>query len=521
LPPINKLQLPAVIALACVAVAAILLATKPGIGITPDSTVYLEAGRNLAGGHGLIALSANGELKPLTHYPPLYPAAIAVISAAGLSAETAARWLNAFLFGASILLVGFALARLASKSFWTPVLGSFLALTAVDIVGIHTLALSEPLFMFLAFAGFILLAAYFDDGEQRLLFAAALAIAAAFLTRYVGVVLVFTGVVAIVLFHATAYRRRVVDAAIFVTIACTPMLLWTIRNHYVGGETTDRSLAFHPIKLGQIAAGFSTMSSWLLLGKVRTDLRAAGFLIQILVIAAMVAYWFIRMVRKPNHALPDGRDAGLVKLPAILATFIISNFLFLIFAASFIESATYLDDRSLVAMHFAAVILGTILAWRLYRSATTPPKLRLALVILALLLAVSYSFRAVNWFAITRGDAQGYAGRSWTESDTIARIRSLPADAAIYSNGHDAIYYLTGRRAIYLPQKVNMITGRANENYEAQLKQIAADLQAGGGVLVYFNTLSERWFLPTAEELESKLAWNKREAFADGTIYRR
>jgi len=66
-----------------------------------------------------------------------------------------------------------------------------------------------------------------------------------------------------------------------------------------------------------------------------------------------------------------------------------------------------------------------------------------------------------------------------------------------------------------------MITGRANENYEAQLKQIAADLQAGGGVLVYFNTLSERWFLPTAEELESKLAWNKREAFADGTIYRR
>ena len=56
--------------LAMVGVGTMLAATRFGIGVTPDSTVYLEAARNLSNGDGLLALTGTTELTPLTHYPP-------------------------------------------------------------------------------------------------------------------------------------------------------------------------------------------------------------------------------------------------------------------------------------------------------------------------------------------------------------------------------------------------------------------------------------------------------------------
>ena len=42
--------------------------------VQPDSTVYLDAARNLANGKGLIVMSPRAGFVALTHYPPLYPA---------------------------------------------------------------------------------------------------------------------------------------------------------------------------------------------------------------------------------------------------------------------------------------------------------------------------------------------------------------------------------------------------------------------------------------------------------------
>ena len=79
--------LPAVLALAMFGVWAILLATRPGIGVTPDSTVYIDAARNLAAGHGLTAFAADGQSRPLTHYPPLYPSMLAFLATGGRPIE--------------------------------------------------------------------------------------------------------------------------------------------------------------------------------------------------------------------------------------------------------------------------------------------------------------------------------------------------------------------------------------------------------------------------------------------------
>ncbi|MEP6913255.1 MAG: hypothetical protein ABI923_10900, partial [bacterium] len=112
-----------------------------------------------------------------------------------------------------------------------------------------------------------------------------------------------------------------------------------------------------------------------------------------------------------------------------------------------------------------------------------------------------------------------YANRAWKESQTIAQVRVLPPGTAIYSNGYEAIYYLTGRPAIYLPEKVIHNTGRANQNYDVELERMKTDLKENHGVLVYFNTLPERWFLPAESELITQLPLREIMRFRDGSIY--
>lgn len=376
----------------------------------------------------------------------------------------------------------------------------------------------------------LLVAVYFDTPKRALLIGSAIAIAAAFLTRYIGVVLVFTGTLALLILKGRTVRRSLADAIIFAAIACLPMALWAIRNHQVAGDTTDRALVFHPIKLGQIVSGISTMSSWLLLGKVRGDIRAIGFLIEVVIIAAIIAYLFMRRTRAVKgggqailSAIPIdhsvNNDSALQKLPHILSIFVLSSLAFLIFAASFIDADTVLDDRSLVAVHLAALILILILAWSLYRCSTPTRNMRIGFLVLALVFALSYGLRAATWFELTRRDGQGYASRQWRDSETIARVRLLPSGAPIYSNGYDAIYYLTGQPALYLPEEVIHGTGRANQNYRSELDRMQKDLREHQGVVVYFNTLPERWFLPTESEIKTQLSLAGVGTFTDGSIY--
>jgi hypothetical protein len=50
---------------------SILLSTRSGVGVHPDTVTYVEAAQNLLNGVGLRVLSDDGEFTVLTHFPPL------------------------------------------------------------------------------------------------------------------------------------------------------------------------------------------------------------------------------------------------------------------------------------------------------------------------------------------------------------------------------------------------------------------------------------------------------------------
>jgi hypothetical protein len=522
--------------LAVLAILIVWLATRFGIGITPDSTVYIDAAHNLLNGRGLIALTGRGEFQPLTHYPPLYPAVLALLARVGslpggLPLESAARMLNSFLCGANILLVGVAIKSYTRNSYWLPIIGSSLTLTAPDIAGIHTFALTEGLFVFLSLSGLLSLSRFIETERRPWLIGSAVMMAMAFLTRYVGVTLLFTGVLVLLFMNGRAFRRRCCDALSLGLIACAPMVLWSIRNMRVVEGMSDREFVFHPIKLGQIVVGLSTVSSWFLLGKVRTDYRAIVFAFEV-VAASLFVIYLLRSSRGKAFVNQDHFDEGptdQVKtlrkrpssspLPSIFLVFIVTYLAFLIFTATFIDADMVLDDRALVPVHVAAIVMVSCFAWKLFEPVKERRSIQIGFVALALILLGSYSIRGARRLMQARQDGQGYASRAWKESKTIAHVKNLPAGVPIYSNGYDAIYYLTNRPAIYIPEKVKHGTGLVNENYDTEVGSMGKALKERGGRLVYFNTLPERWFLPPEVELKQQLKLRSLETNVDGSVY--
>ncbi len=496
--------------LTLIGVLVMLLATRSGIGVYPDSTIYFDAAHNLANGRGLIVISGTGnEPMPLTHYPPLYPSLLALIAGIGVSVENAARWLNALLLGANVILVGLSIRVFARESFFVPIIGAVLILAAPDLLAIHSFALTEPLFIFLTMLGLLCLATYMGSRQRACLLAASVAIALSLLTRYVGVASFVAGGLALIALNGRAVRRRLADTILFSAIAGAPLGLWIIRNRLQAGGGTDRHMVFHPVKLAQLISGASTVASWFMVGKVRGPIRPIVFGIELIVIAVVVLF----LLRRGGN---NGKSSS--RLPHVLLLFILVYVGFLVFTASFVDADTVFDQRSLAPVHVAVVVLGLWVGRTLYLKSKSPV-VRIALVVVALAFVTSYVIRGAKWFLAVSNDGQGYSSKAWRDSATISRIRTLSSDAPIYSNGYDAIYYLGRRPAMYLPQKINHNTAEANAIYELEIENMAKDLKQRGGVLVYFKTFPERSFLPSESELKERLSLRLLANEPDGSIY--
>jgi hypothetical protein len=518
--------------LALLASLIIWLATRFGIGVTPDSTVYLDSAHNLLNGRGLIALTARGDFQPLTHYPPFYPAVLALLARlgsvfGGFPVETAAR----ALFGANVLLVGIAIRNHARDSYWLPIVASALTLTAPDIVGIHAFALSEGMFIFLLLSGLVSLDRFGETKRRHWLICSSTLVAMAFLTRYVGVTLVFTGVLILSFVNRRTFRHRCFDALTFGLISCAPVALWACRNMRIGAGVSDREFVFHPIGLRQITAGLSTVSTWLLLGKVRTDFRVIVFVFEMAAASLLVIY-LLRFSRNAglNPAQHDeatsttelrsSEQRGPSRAPIIFLVFIVCYVAFLLFTGSFIDADTVLDDRASAPVHVAAIVVGCSFAWKLLRLPHQRRPIQIGAAALAIILLSTYSIRAARWLIQARRDGQGYASRAWKESKIIAHVKNTSAGLPVYSNAYEAVYYLTGRPAIYIPEKVIHGTGRENQNYAAEVESMRTALKERGGLLVYFDTLPERWFLPSKTDLVNQLSLTEIMTTPDGSIYK-
>ena len=193
-----------VLMVATISFTASLVATmRYGIGLTPDSFVYLNGARSLATGHGY---TSDGSA--ITSFAPGYSAVLSLSEHVGIAVGSAARVLAAVSFAASVVLGYLLLCRhIRSRRI---IIGATVAIGCSAVL-LQTFkeALSEHLFVIVVLL-FILVAEELMRSPRALVPLATLVVLtwAAFYLRYAGIIFVpiAVGLVLIALWRVS--RRR-------------------------------------------------------------------------------------------------------------------------------------------------------------------------------------------------------------------------------------------------------------------------------------------------------------------------
>lgn len=496
------------VAIALVGVIFVLRATTLGVGVSPDSTAYISMARGM-----LIRFGFSFVLQASDDFPPFYPALLAAGGAVTGDPATAARWINALLFGGNILLIGWILKQILRQSFWAPLVGAGLMLTSVSIVMIHAMAWSEPAFLFLGMSGLIALARYVERLERRWLLVSAGAIGLAAMDRYVGISLVVTGISVLLLLTPGSLRRKLGSAVVFAAIAFLPLSAWLTYR------PTRRMLTFQVPLQDYFQSGIDTLSLWIVQGTNPFLAAARPWIIVGLAILLALGVWYVWR-RKTRQLPPQVLLARVPSLFYIVTLFLVLYPLAHLAAKVFFSPSISLHARALSPVFVSGVIFFVSLASTILHS-IRPGSLVLRIAAAALTLAIISSTFNNAWRYVQRirVEGLGYNSIAWHASPTIARIRTLPPDLAIYSNGSDAIYFLTGRivhRTPDLVDKMNMID---NQTFLAEMKKVRDNLAAGRAVIVYMNNFPDRWYQPSEQDLMSVLPLHLIAREADGAMF--
>ena len=443
---------------------AVLAAGARGLYVSPDAVFYVGTARNWLDGRGFTPPPG---VPPLEHFPPGFTLVLAAVGKLGVDPVTGARVVNALAFAGLVLLVGLVV-HAVTGSVPAALVASVLCAAAVDLLALSASGLSEPLFILLALGGLVALAAYLDDPRPALLAVACLLVAAAFLTRYIGIALVVAGVAGLL------WRRRWLSAGVFGAVTVAPVAAFLLLAE---GGTSDRTVAFHMFGaeyLGQAARPFAR---WLL----PWPGPPLGLLLAVLLVAAGVVV--ARRLDGP--------------LPWLLVAFAVAYLAVLLANRTFTDATGRLDARFLAPLHVVAIVVAV-------------PALRHVRFPVAGILVLGQVAGAVAWAA---GDGsiarRGYTAAAIQDSVVMASLQE-----PLYTNAPDAVYFVTGRPSLAVPAEKDYLTGQANPRF-------AEEVAAMRGYLAYFDAITfKRSFQPTRAELEASLRLEIVAQDPVGTLYR-
>jgi hypothetical protein len=470
--------------LAVVGVLLMLRITRWGIGLWEDTFDYFTAAQSLAAGYGLGRWDGYGNFRPMTHFPPGYPMVLALLKLLGMDLLVGARWLSCSLFGMTVLLAGVAVLD-ATSSATFGLMGAGLVLTSEAMIGVYGWALSEPLYLLLGVVALLLLARHLQEPRQlNLLVASGLATAFACMTRYVGLSLVVGGTVGILIGVQRPIRVRLERALLYLAVSLAPIGLFIARNAYLAGNVSDRpSPAWHPPNYERWQASVTTILKWGLPDSLVERLEGTGGFIVLAVlagIAVLVTVWLMREMRLSKRVSAGGASA----LDLLLASYIVAYSVIILISTLFLDRMTLLDNRILSPLYLNGFLLLVRLVWQLW---TGPGYARRVVGgILCAALLVLNLYRVQGLVRVLPQDGRGFASRTWRQSETILYTRTLPV-TTIYSNEIQAIYFLTGRTAVFIPTGLNPAANAERSDYETSLENMHRRLANQGGVVVIFH----------------------------------
>ena len=480
-------RLASFISLCLIAVTGVVLvirATPNGLGLSDDSIAYIAGARSMAAGEGYREawLASN---QPVTHFPPAFSSVLAIFGRFGMDPLRAARWVNALLFGLNAALLGILGWRM------TPSLTAGVVLAALfvfnsEMFSVHTVAMSEPLFIFLSLLAFWMFDLYFERHHHWLwMIACGTFVGMAYLTRYAGLALIVTFAAALLILHTT-WRKRLTSIGILIASALPWILGWSIRNRLVAGNATNRTFAWHPLTSENIEPGLRVFSDFLIpFEPLRHVLSRQPGVIEALVILVLggVLVWVIvtawRYLSNPQQER-TGMEAREV-LSFTTGLFIFAYLASMVASMLMFDAATKFKLRILAPVLVSLLILLVVFGiWLRNRRPV------LVLVLMLLALGIS-SYKQSITFSTWAKSELGYASFQWYDSKAMDFLGALPEDVMIYTNEPGAVYLYTGRGCYVLPDRFDSVTTIAHTNFEKGVALMQADINSGKAVLALFD----------------------------------
>lgn len=448
------IALAGLLVLALLAVRAFLHATETyGVGVRTDSVAYIWGAENLARGQGLGRLNGLGELRPMTHWPPLYPMLLAVFEAAGVPALAGARYLGAALVAAMLVLAGLTVWRV-TRSLWISLAAAALLALAPSMWVTSLDAMTEPLYVVLGLAGALLLDQYFSGSGRRAFVLSALCMGLALLARYAGASLIGAAGLVLLLDRSRPWPARWRQALVYGLISSAPMLAWIARNLLAAGSATNRVLSIIPIDPYDWERLAATISAWLAPLEVTFSIGPGKLLLAAGTAAAFLGLaWLERAAQAPAAAGPAADGGPPSRLPLFYGIYALVYPLFVVFSRlAFDRLITVFEERIAFPMFLTALLLTAFGAWAALRSAA---RLHLAAgaALAALLVITAYSFGVQYRDEQQRVlDSTREIGRSLNspgilESEVAARARALDDRRVFFTDNIEVLYFVSGHHS--------------------------------------------------------------------------
>lgn len=445
----------------------VLLVTKHwGLGLGPESIVYVQAAKNFITGQGLSVFSGTGKALPLTQFPPLFPFLLSWGWFLGMDVYTWARFLHAALFGVNIFLAGM-LAFTYSRKLSSAVLASVFLLFSVHIFEAHVMLLPTSLFLAEAL-GFLLALALFLKSNTRGSFYAALLLAvAAGLTHVMGVVLILSGTMALLLLSSRELGERVRRTSFFAVCTLFPVILWHVWKQIFPAPEGAGYYQLHWPSWGSLHSAINTVSCWLLPPTAPEGVRWV-------VLGLAIGVVFALARRKEATTTPQSSQVGLALLLFLgtsLAAVVVKGFL--------VRGGSSLGHCDLVLVYSVLFVLLATNWHVLWDQGNLSAGVR-RVIIAGLIVFVGLTvFRSAHFGTGFYNSGAGYNSKAWVDSQVVRNLRALD-DVPVYTNDPLAVYYLTGRPAVMLPRCCQQLN-----NFPAGEK-IAGDFSRLRAVAVIF-----------------------------------
>jgi 4-amino-4-deoxy-L-arabinose transferase-like glycosyltransferase len=477
------------ILLVVIGIMLVLRATPDGLSLSDDSIAYVAGARSMLAGQGYREawLASN---QPVTHFPPAFSSVLAFLGVFGIDPLRGARLVNALLFGLNAGLLGILAWRM------TPSLSAGLVIAALfilnsEILQVHAVAMSEPLFIFLCLLSLWMFDLYFERHNHWLWLAlCGTFVGMAYLTRYAGIALVATFIVALVILR-DSWRTRLTSIGIFLASVLPWIVGWAIRNSLIAENATNRALVWHPITAENIRIGVRVFADLLIPVEAwrRVLIRQPGVIetMIILVLGAVLIWVSLKawqyFSEPQQESMEDRIDAGSREIIPFTTGLLLFSYL-----ASIVAAMTMFDAATKFKLRILSPAFVCLLILLVYLGIWFRNKRRVTVILVTFILlcfAFYKQFITVNEWS--KGGL-GYASFQWYDSQAMAFLRELPEDVKIYTNEPGAVYLYVGRGTYVLPDRFDSATAQVRSGFEEGVATMQQEINAGQAVLALFDS---------------------------------